>query len=153
MQKCFLKVCDVSSLPSLLSSWATVNNKKQQQQFYLGAGNKMLGAYIWCPNKRTQLNIWEFPLFLVYSYLYTHLAKPDKALITLHVLDSYLLLQGVEVVYHNTDEQIEDEERTKNDKCYKIDVRDYVAIPLWLLVKLKKGQKKTKGARLNHSLK
>jgi len=52
-------------------------------------------------------------------------------------IHTYLLLQGVEVVYDNTDEQIEDKERTKNDKCYKIDVRDHVAILLWLLVKLK----------------
>ena len=55
-------------------------------------------------------------------------------------IDTYLLLQRVEVVYDNTDEQIENKERTKNDKCYKIDVRDHVAILLWLLVKLKKGE-------------
>ena len=55
--------------------------------------------------------------------------------------DTYLLLQGVEVVYDNTDEQIEDKERTKNDKRNKIDVRDHVAILLWLLVKLRKRRR------------
>lgn len=55
--------------------------------------------------------------------------------------DTYLLLQGVEVVYDNTDEQIEDKERTKNDKRNKIDVRDHVAILLWLLVKLRKQRR------------
>lgn len=55
--------------------------------------------------------------------------------------DTYLLLQGVEVVYDNTNEQIEDKERTKNDKRNKIDVRDHVAILLWLLVKLKKQRR------------
>lgn len=52
----------------------------------------------------------------------------------------YLFLQGVEVVYNNTNEQIEDKEGAENNERYKVNVCDHVVVIAGLLVYLKKEE-------------
>lgn len=47
-----------------------------------------------------------------------------------------LLLQCIKVVNDDTNNQVECEERTKDDKCHKIKVHKEVVLKAWLLIHL-----------------